>query len=130
MAIWFLRPGGVFEHIRALVGPLHGWNDEQALSGYAVSVAFAVMPYIVVVYIRVLFLMKMRAGRNWARILLTVLGVLAIVYCAVLLPQLTFVVSAFEVLAAALTLSAIVLIFRPAANAYFAATRQLRPIRK
>ncbi|MFL6140794.1 MAG: hypothetical protein ACJ72N_02845 [Labedaea sp.] len=74
----------------------------------------------------VLFAYKMRAGRNWARILLTVLGGLSLVFTLLGISStdgLTLVVRLIE---AVLTLVAIYFMFRPEANRYFAAGRARR----
>jgi hypothetical protein len=78
----------------------------------------------------VLATFKMRAGRNWARILLTIAGSISIVLSVVaevFVPELHIVESAGDVLVLVVSVGqiativgAVVLMFRPDANQYFA----------
>lgn len=81
-----------------------------------------------------LFAFKMRAGRNWARIVLTVLSALSILSPTTASSSVTVNGSVYKSsstqltgwIGAALGIVAIVLMFLPASNAYFAASKAAR----
>lgn len=81
-----------------------------------------------------LFAFKMRAGRNWARIVLTVLSALSILSAARTTASISVNGQAYSVgssqatgwINAALAVVAIVLMYMGASNAYFAASRAAR----
>jgi hypothetical protein len=74
--------------------------------------------------VEVWLLLKMRRGRNWARITLTVLAGISVLGTLISLPQgattmgITLVTGPIALL---INIAAIVFMYRPAANAYFAA---------
>jgi hypothetical protein len=75
----------------------------------------------------VLFVLKCRAGRHWARTLLAVLGLIWLVYTLASVPQLPvgqLLAALAETLA---VISAGYYMFRPACNKYFAALRPPPP---
>jgi hypothetical protein len=75
----------------------------------------------------VLFVLKCRSGRHWARSIMAVLGVLWVVYTLVTVPQLP-VGQLLAALAQTLAMvSAIYYMFRPESNKYFAALRPPPP---
>jgi hypothetical protein len=74
----------------------------------------------------VLFAYKMRAGRNWARIVLTVLGGLSIVFTLIGISSTDGLTLVVRLIQAVLTLVAIYFMFRPDANRYFAAGKVRR----
>src|SRR5436190_4478632 len=69
----------------------------------------------------VLFAYKMRAGRNWARIVLTVLGGLSIVVTLISISSTDGLTLVVRLIGTVLTLVTIYFMFRPDANRYFAA---------
>lgn len=81
-----------------------------------------------------LFAFKMRAGRNWARIVLTVLSALSILSATSASSSVTINNNVYRSsstqasgwIGAALGVLAIVLMFLPASNAYFAASKAAR----
>jgi preprotein translocase subunit SecG len=107
---------------------LAGQNKtETDIKNYANTLkVFTAIIAIVFIGLYLLFAYKMRAGRNWARITLTVLGALNVV--SVLFNFRTgggvsIVVGLVE---AIVILAAIYLMFRPDANQYFAAGKARR----
>jgi len=99
----------------------------QSLANTVKVVAVVAVSNIVGLYL--LFALKMRAGRNWARIVLTVLSALSIGSTAhssttIRVNDQAFTASTSQAVGwfgAALAVVAIVLMFMPASNAYFAA---------
>ena len=74
----------------------------------------------------VLFAYKMRAGRNWARITLTVLGALNVISILFSFRQAGGVSVVIGLIEAVVILAAIFLMFRPDANQYYAAGKVRR----
>lgn len=68
----------------------------------------------------IFFGVKMRAGRNWARIVLTVFAAISIV--ANLVAAVTGPTPILSALGVVATAAVIVLMYRPAANPYFRAS--------
>ncbi|SHE48576.1 hypothetical protein [Streptoalloteichus hindustanus] len=93
---------------------------EQVDAGVSLVIAFTAVVAVVVAALYLLFAVKMRAGRNWARITLTVLTALGVLF---LLTGPTWA----SVLSSLVSVAAVVLMFLPNANAYFQA--QQRPAR-
>ena len=94
---------------------------------------FAVVVFVIVAGLYLLFAFKMQAGRNWARITLTVLGILGVL--ASITPSSRSVTVNGEVYAsssgpgwitAVLTLAAVVLMFVGGANEFFTASKAYR----
>lgn len=92
------------------------------------ALVFAVVIGLGVLVLQVLCMFKMRVGRNWARIVLTVLGGLALLYGLIGIGRTLEFLSAGAagVVAGVLALGQLVIIagavfhmYRPAANAYF-----------
>lgn len=111
--------------------PTNGLSTEDAVNAAKIG---AVVAGVIIVALYLLFAFKMRAGRNWARIVLTVLSALSIV------SQFTFSASvevngrvyssslsdASGWVGTALAVVAIVLMFLPASNEYFARSKAAR----
>jgi hypothetical protein len=74
----------------------------------------------------VLFAYKMRAGRNWARITLTVLGALNIIFTLINIRSSGAINLIVSLIMAVLILVAVYFMFRPDANQYFAAGKARR----
>ncbi len=92
-------------------------SPEVLNAALAVGVALGIAVGLVSVAAYVLFALVMRRGANWARIVLTVLSAIALVSGLVGLLALNVV----NLLVSALVVTAAVLLYRPASNAYFAA---------
>ncbi|GAA2569853.1 hypothetical protein [Pseudonocardia hydrocarbonoxydans] len=104
---------------------------DQAREQAAGSALGSLIVSLVIVAAVAAVIVQMRNGRNWARIVLTVLGVLGVLAGAVALIGLSLLLGAgvlglVVVLASAvqiiLAVAAIVMMYRPAAKAYFART--------
>jgi hypothetical protein len=78
---------------------------------------------IAVSLLMLLFAWKMRSGRNWARILLAVLAVLQLLFQA----SSVGLSSVLGLVGVLITASALVFMFVPQSNAYFAQFRRPRP---
>ena len=94
----------------------------------------SVVGFLIGAALYLLFAFKMRAGRNWARVVLTVIGVLGVLsavlptYRSVTVNGTTFVVQNYGIhwISLALLVAALILMFVPASNAYFAAAKAYR----
>lgn len=96
-----------------------GINVNTLVNGVKLA---SIVVAVIFVGLYLLFAMKMRAGRNWARIVLTVLSALSIVSAASRATSSQL----FGWIGAALAVVAIVLMFLPASSAYFAASKAAR----
>ncbi len=95
-------------------------TEQQLQATVNLTLGVSVVIYVVIGLLYVLFAVKMRAGRNWARIVLTVLTVLSLLSLA----QGTIdVVGLIGVLAAVV---AVVLLYLKPANDYFNLVRRQR----
>lgn len=101
---------------------------EMAASFARVGVIIGAVLVVAVIGLLVLFTFKMRAGRNWARITLTVVGGIAVLMTlftlvgigtAIAAGGLAFASSVLSLLSGLLTVAAIVMMFRSDANPYF-----------
>lgn len=90
--------------------------------GLVIGAVFALL----FVALELFFIFKMRAGRNWARIVLTVLGVLSVLATVFSLSNASAVSAAFGLVQAALIVAAIVFMFTGGARAHFAPRPQFR----
>lgn len=109
-----------------------GINVNTLVNGVKLA---SIVVAVIFVGLYLLFAMKMRAGRNWARIVLTVLSALSIVSAArpaassMSVNGRTYAASTSQLsgwIGAALAVVAIVLMFLPASSAYFAASKAAR----
>jgi len=93
-------------------------DAETALTiGLAIGLVFA----LIVLGLEILFVLKMKAGRNWARIVLTVLGALSALSALSSLAQAGVSLgSVLTLISLGVVVAAIVCMYRPAANEYFA----------
>lgn len=112
--IMILATAGEAPAIQQLEGAERDAASAAIVGIGVVSIIFAAL--------RVLFAWFMYQGRNWARILLTVLGVLTVF--SVLLQAGS--VGILEWISAALVAIATVLMYVPASNGYFTASRRAR----
>jgi hypothetical protein len=97
-----------------------GLTEAQIDQAVNVTLIIAVVIAVVIAALYLLFAFKLRAGRNWARIVLTVLTALKLI--SLLVGQST-IVDYVGVLAAD---AGVVLSFMTPSNAYFAATKTIR----
>lgn len=123
----------VFDDLVAMAELPPGVTPEQAALGATVGAIFVAVVTLVFLGLGLLFAFKMRAGRNWARITLTVLGVIAVLFSLLSfgdllvmagtgsIGTLSVVISVIQNL---LIIAAIYFMFRPAAAQYFAAPRR------
>jgi hypothetical protein len=106
--------------------------SEQSLINTAKTVVIVISVVFILLYL--FFAMKMRAGRNWARIVLTVLSALSILSAVRSSASVTVNGQAFAVggsqligwVGAILAVVAIVLMYMGASNAYFTASKAAR----
>jgi heme A synthase len=108
-------------------GDVPGLSAEQLRSATQIGAIVGGIVALVFVVLYILFIIKMRAGRNWARIVLTVLSALSVISTVFGIGT-VFSEGGLGVVSGILTLVQLVLIvvavyfmFRPASNAYFAA---------
>ena len=97
-----------------------GLTETQIDQAVNIAMITAVVISVIIAALYLLFAFKLRAGRNWARIVLTVLTALSLL--SLLVGQST-IVGYFGVLAA---VAGVVLSFMTPSNAYFAAARTIR----
>ncbi len=130
-ALWVV--GGIlfFSAKPALVNALRQSNtnlrtgqltDAQIQQTANAAVIGALVVAIVIAALYTLFAFKLRAGRNWARIVLTIIAVLALV---VLITQ-AHAGSVLSLVGAGVAVVAAVLSYLPSANAYIAASKHAR----
>lgn len=86
-----------------------------------VLVATTIVEQLVLAGLYVLFAYKVRAGRNWARMTMTVLVLIGVAFDAYTQSLLTIGGGVLLISAVA-----VVLVYFPAANAYFASRKRLR----
>ncbi|MCP2261729.1 hypothetical protein LX15_005455 [Streptoalloteichus tenebrarius] len=91
---------------------------QQVEAGVSLAIGTSTVVAIVVATLYVLFGFKMRAGRNWARITLTVLTALGAL-------SLAFSLSWMSLLSTLVSVVAVVLMYLPNANAYFRAQQRV-----
>lgn len=94
--------------------------EQAASTAFAISVVITVA--LIVLY--VLFTFKMRAGRNWARITLTVLGGISLLFTVIGSTQASGLNLVISLISAALVIGAIYFMFRPEANEYYNAAKR------
>lgn len=106
--------------VQSLLGSgTSGITRSQAETAVTVGLVVGLVIVLVLIALEVFFIVKMRTGRNWARITLTVLGALSVLSGLFgLRGGVTFggLVNLVSIL---LVAAAIVFMFRPAASAYF-----------
>jgi hypothetical protein len=93
-------------------------DDATLQAAVTAGLAFAAVIAVVFAALYVLFAFKTRAGRNWARITLTVLTALRVL---LLIPSHDLL----SVLAAVVAVVAVVLLYLPASAAFFTASRRV-----
>ena len=91
----------------------------------AFAQVFQIVTVVVGVALAVLFAVKMRAGRNWARIVITVFAAFRVLSVLLSLSLMGGVEMILSIVAALLSVAVVVLMFRPDAKAYFASQRSV-----
>jgi hypothetical protein len=99
-------------------------TDAQIDQAATITVVIAVIVAVIFSLLYALFAYKLRAGRNWARVVLTVIAVLALL--SLVLGNGGTVLGYISELAAVV---AAVLSYLPASNAYFTAVKASRQLR-
>lgn len=74
---------------------------------------------LIIIGLELFFAFKMRSGRNWARIVLTVLGVLGVLAGLYSIATAFTIGSVLNIISIVVVVAAIVFMYKPAANAYF-----------
>ena len=96
-----------------------GLTRDQASAAITVGLSVALVIGLILLALEIFFMFKMRAGRNWARIVLTVLGVLSILSGLSGLAQGFTVGTIFSAISLVVVIAAIVFMYKAAARAYF-----------
>lgn len=119
-AFWLILIGLVFDLIGAVTtivgGAALAAMGGSAPAGAAAGVLIVGIMTLVLVVIELIVVFKLRNGKNWARVVITILEALGLL---ILLSGMGLT----QVLAAAISVVIIVLLWVPASNAYFAARR-------
>lgn len=120
----------IFDDLVAMDELPPGLTPEQAVLAASIGLIFGTLVFL---GLGLLFAFKMRAGRNWARITLTVLGSIAVLFSLLSfgdspgvagVGQTTVLFVVISVIQILLIVAAIFFMFRPAAAQYFAAPRR------
>lgn len=134
----FLQVGSVTDQIDggAAAGAGSGLDPGTLSSIVTASLVVGAVLGLVLVALEVLFAVFMRRGRNWARIVLAVFGIIGVLFTlGGLFSASTTVIGGQEIVTrsgistvlsvvqALLVVAAVVMFFRPPANAYFRARR-------
>ena len=107
--------------VQTLMDGTASLSKSDAEAAMAIGLVIGLVFALIVLGVEVLFVIKMRAGRNWARIVLTVLGALSALSAMSSLTQAGASLGSLVTLASlAVVVAAIVFMYRPAANEYFA----------
>jgi hypothetical protein len=80
----------------------------------------------IVVALWLLFVFQMRQAKNWARILLTVVGAISVLVTVLQFGSATPATAVTSIVVSLLVVAAIVFMFRPAANSYFNAFKRAK----
>lgn len=133
-----LFSGDYFDQVRASLGDVAG-ADVAVELGKSVLMVLVIISVVVSLFIYLFFGLKMYTGRNWARIVLTVLGGLSVASSSLggttasvsgvdldLRPESVVVIGWVQIVLAA---AAIIAMFLPASNAYFRASKAYRATR-
>ena len=96
-----------------------GLTQAQLQAAVNVGLIVALVVTIIMLGLQILFVFKMKAGRGWARIVLTVLAALGAISTLMSLSGGFTLSTAFSVVSLGLIIAAVVFMFRPAANPYF-----------
>jgi hypothetical protein len=102
------------------------YTPKELDDAVTVATVIAIVVSLLFIGLYLLFVYKMRAGRNWARITLTVLGGLSVVFTLIGAGQSGALVLIVGLIQAVLIVAAVYLMYRPDANQYFAAGKRVR----
>jgi hypothetical protein len=94
-------------------------SPEEFDAAVSASLLFAVVLGVVFAGLYILFALQMRAGKNWARVVLTVLTALSLV-------SMLFGASLLGLFTALISVVAVVMLYMPNAKAYFDAVKRAR----
>ncbi|MDR6866127.1 hypothetical protein J2Y69_000712 [Microbacterium resistens] len=120
IAFWILLVGLIIDLVSGVVFIISGFalqssgqtaNVDGTVTGGGIFIATGIV-VLVLALIELIILWKLRAGRNWARIVITILEILA-------LGSVFAGVSVLSTIAIVLSIVALVLLWLPASNAYF-----------
>lgn len=101
----------------------HPLTEAQIQQAANISVTAVIIVAVIIAALYALFAAKLRAGRNWARVVLTIIAVLALIY---LVTRGFTSTSLISYVGAILSVVAAVLSYLPASNAYIAAVKHSR----
>jgi len=96
-----------------------GLTEAQLQAAVNIGLVVALVLTLVMLGLQILFVFKMKAGRGWARIVLTVLAAFSAISTLMSLTGGFTVSTAFSLVSLGLVVAAVVFMFRPAANPYF-----------
>ncbi len=111
----------------------NGWPDtaENLAAGAALAKVSLGLGVALYVALFVLFAVKMRAGRNWARMVLTAVAILsAVSFLSAVASTGAALDLMWNLAAVAFSVTAVVYLFRPESTAYFAEHRKRRLARR
>lgn len=129
---FFLLPSLIGAQL-AKQGNTSGLSEDQLQSAAQIGGIAALVFGLILLALYLFFVFKMRAGRNWARIVLAVLSAISIISTLIgigsigmlfglgVLGALSGILSLVQLL---LLIAAVYFMFRPAANAYFSSGRR------
>lgn len=100
-----------------------GLTDAQLQTAVTIGLVSILVITLIVLALQIFFVLKMKAGRNWARIVLTVLAGVSVLSSLAALAQGFGIGTAVNLISLALLIGAVVFMFRPASNAYFSQRR-------
>jgi len=104
----------------------NSFTEDDVTNLTNLSIVIAVVISLIFIGLYLLFAYKMRAGRNWARITLTVLGALGILFTLLSLANSGGLEIAVRLIQAVVVIVAVYFMFRPDSNQYFNASRVRR----
>lgn len=99
--------------------PNNALTRDQANTAITVGLVVGLVIGLILLALELFFMYKMRAGRNWARIVLTVLGVLSVLSGLFGLSQGFSAGSVLTLISLVVVIAAIAFMYKPAASAYF-----------
>jgi len=100
-----------------------GLSQAQLQTAVNIGLITVLVLVLILLGLEVLFVLKMKAGRNWARIVLTVLAGLSAVSSLSAFTKGFSLGTAINFISLLLLIGAVVFMFRPAANPYFSQRR-------
>ncbi|MDQ2723818.1 MAG: hypothetical protein M3Y19_11010 [Actinomycetota bacterium] len=92
---------------------------DEASTGVTIGLVVGAVVALIIIGLELFFAFKMRAGRNWARIVLTVVGILGVLFGLFGLTNGLTIATVLNLISIIVVIAAIVFMFRPASGAYF-----------